>query len=343
MTWLDGVKGDPLSWLLEDEPAGVRYLALRDLQDRPEDDRELIAARDAAYAQGPIAAVLQAMASDGSWAGSGPGYLPKYRSTVWSVVLLAQLGASVRGDARVARACQHVLDASLAAGGKFTMTGAPSGTLDCLQGNLCWALTALGCDDPRVADAFDWMARTVTGEGIASRDDLRAADRFYAGKCGPGFACGANNGKPCAWGAVKIVLALGCVPAERRTPLLEGAIRDGVEFLLGTDPAAAEYPAGYAARPSGNWWKFGFPVFYVTDILQIVEALAALGAGTDPRLAGAIDLVLGLQTTEGRWSLNYDYAGKTWVDFGPKRQPNKWVTLRALRALKAVGRAVPDG
>ena len=38
---------------------------------------------------------------------------------------------------------------------------------------------------------------------------------------------------------------------------------------------------------------------------------------------------------EGRWPLEYDYAGKTWVDFGPKRQPNKWVSLRALRALQA--------
>jgi hypothetical protein len=42
------------------------------------------------------------------------------------------------------------------------------------------------------------------------------------------------------------------------------------------------------------------------------------------------------QDAQGRWSLEYDYAGKTWVDFGPKKQPNKWVTLRALRVLKAV-------
>lgn len=28
------------------------------------------------------------------------------------------------------------------------------------------------------------------------------------------------------------------------------------------------------------------------------------------------------------------YAGKTWVDFGPKKMPNKWVTWRALRVLK---------
>jgi hypothetical protein len=32
--------------------------------------------------------------------------------------------------------------------------------------------------------------------------------------------------------------------------------------------------------------------------------------------------------------MEYDYTGKTWVDFGPKKQPNKWVTYRALRVLK---------
>ena len=40
------------------------------------------------------------------------------------------------------------------------------------------------------------------------------------------------------------------------------------------------------------------------------------------------------QDAHGRWALEYDYAGKTWVDFGAKRQPNKWVTVRALRAVK---------
>ena len=33
--------------------------------------------------------------------------------------------------------------------------------------------------------------------------------------------------------------------------------------------------------------------------------------------------------------MEYDYLrGKTWVDFGPRGKPNKWVTLRALRVLK---------
>jgi hypothetical protein len=337
MAWQAQLKGNSLPWLLETESPGVRYLALRYLVDLPDDDTELRAARKAAHKQGPIAAILAEMDKAGYWAKSGPGYNPKYRSTVWSVIMLAQLGASMEEDKRSARACAYLLEHALTEGGHFTASGAPSGTVDCLQGNLCWALVELGCDDPRLETAFEWMARSVTGEGVAPAKDRQAAVRYYAGKCGPTFACGANNKLPCAWGAVKVMLAFSRWPAKRRTPVIKRAIKQGVEFLLGTDPAAADYPTGFSDKPSSNWWKFGFPIFYVTDLLQNVEALAGLGYGDDPRLANALAIVRDKQDSQGRWPLEYDYAGKTWVDFGPKKQPNKWVTLRALRVLKAVG------
>ena len=117
------------------------------------------------------------------------------------------------------------------------------------------------------------MARSVTGEGVAPASDRQAKKRYYAGKCGPLFACGANDKKSCAWGAAKVVLALARLPVERRTPLIQQAIKAGVNFLFSIDPAQATYPSGWTGRPSQNWWKFGFPVFYVTDLLQIVEAL----------------------------------------------------------------------
>ena len=336
MSWRDQLRGDPLPWLLEAESPGVRYLALRDLVERRPDDAELGAAREAAHREGQIAEILAAMDETGFWAEPGPGYLPKYRSTVWSIIMLAQLGALAGQDERIARACSYLLDQALAPGGQFASSTAPSGTVDCLQGNLCASLVDLGYDDPRLEPAYDWMARSVTGEGISPMEDRHAAVRYYAGKCGPTFACGANNKLPCAWGAAKVMLAFAKWPVARRTSVIDRAIEHGADFLFSTDPAKADYPSGWNDKPSGNWWKFGFPVFYVTDLLQIVEALVGLGYGRDPRLANALALIRDKQDTQGRWPLEYDYSGKTWVDFGPKKQPNKWVTLRALRVLKAV-------
>ena len=322
---------DSLSWLLEAGDPGARYLALRDLAGLTADDVEFRAARKQAHREGPIAAILEHMNGDGYWVEPGPGYNPKYTSTVWSAILLAELGARVEEDSRIATACNYLLEHALAAGGRFSTTGAPSGTADCLQGNLCWALTELGCEDSRLAAAFEWMARTVTGEGVAPMNDKQAAMRYYAGKCGPGFACGANNKLPCAWGATKVMRAFSLLPVRRRTPLIKRAVQQGIDFLLGVDPATAAYPSGYSGKPSQSWWKFGFPVFYVTDVLQVAEVLTALGHGGDPRLANLLQLVRDKQDEQGRWALEYDYAGKTWLDFGSKKQPNKWVTLRALR------------
>jgi hypothetical protein len=336
MSWQTQLNGDSLAWLLEKDDPGVRYLALRDLMELSADDRELRAARKAAYQQGPIAAILNEMDQSGFWVEPGPGYNPKYRSTVWALIALAQLGASIEEDKRIALACAYFRDHAVTAGGQITASGAPSGTADCLQGNLCWALLELGYEDPRLAAAVEWMARTVTGEGIAPVTDKQAAVRYYAGKCGPLFACGANNKLSCAWGGVKVMLAFSQVPVKQRTPLMKRAIKQGAEFLLSVDPATAAYPAGYSSKPSQSWWKFGFPVFYVTDVLQIVEVLTGLGYGHDRRLENAVTLIRGKQDDQGRWLLEYDYAGKTWGDYGRKKQPSKWVTLRALRTLKAV-------
>ena len=332
--WQDQLNGEPLSWLLEPESPGVRYLALRDLVEVSPAGTELKAAAETAHRTGPIHLILQEMNPSGYWERSGPGYNPKYRSTVWSLILLSQLGGKITLDEQINTACDYILEHALTEDGMFTMNGAPSGTIDCLQGNLCAALQDLGVEDPRLDQAFEWMARSVTGDGVAPLEDKQAYPRYYAYQCGPGFACGVNASQTCAWGGVKVMLALSKLPIEKRTPLIENAIRIGVEILFSVDPAKADYPTRLGTKPNRSWWKFGFPVFYVTDILQNAEVLARLGYGQDPRLSNALDLIRGAQDDNGRWALEYDYTGKTWVDFGEKKQPNKWVTLRAARVLK---------
>lgn len=325
-----------ISWLLDPSDPGARYLAMRDVLRKPKDDPEFIQARLAAHMNGPIASILDKMDPLGFWERSGAGYNPKYRSTVWALIFLAQLGASVELDSRIKTACDYLIEQALCPGGQFSSNGhAPSSTVDCLQGNLCWALPALGYDHPDLINAFDWMARTVSGEGIAPNTDRSAPMRFYAYKSAPNFVCGANLNLPCAWGAAKVLLALSQIPVTQRSPLMDLAIRIGVDFLFSVDPADATYPSGMTGKPSPNWWKFGFPVFYVTDLLQIAEVLIALGFSEDPRLTRTLEIILDKRNAEGRWTLEYEYNGKTWVDLGAKKQPDKWVTIRALKVLTA--------
>jgi hypothetical protein len=324
---------------MQSDSADVRYLAMRDLLDLSPDDKKLKAARKLAHNEGPIVHVLSKMDEEGWWGRAGTGYGPKYKSTVWALILLAQLGASAKEDKRVRLACKYYLDEALNPGGQISgMTNkAPSGTVDCLQGNMLTSLMDLGYKDKRMDIAYEWMARTTTGEGVAPMKEKKAEVRYFSGKCGPNFACGANNKLPCAWGGVKVMAALSRLPVEKRSGLVQRAIDAGVDFFFSVDPSTADYPNGWAEKPSGNWWKFGFPVFYVSDILEIAEALVRLGFANDKRLANTLELIRSKQDEEGRWPLEYNYDGKTWMRFGKMKEPNPWVTLRALRVLKAAG------
>lgn len=337
MDWWERLNGDPLPWLLEEVPEnpGVRYFALRELVERPLTHPELIAAQKAIMETGPVPVILENQESGGYWVKPGPGYLPKYRGTVWQIIFLAQLGAAGE-DPRVRAGCEYVLGHTRAPHGGFSMNANQSGLIHCLQGNLIAALIDLGwLGDERLDAGLDWLARSVTGEGIAPSEEKRAPVRYLrSGNSGPGFLCSANDHLPCAWGAVKGMLALSKVPPDKRTPVIDAAIEKGIEFLLGCDPAVADYPMGYSEKPSQSWFRFGFPVFYVTDVLQNLEVLTTLGYGGDARLQPALELLLSYQDGNGRFPMKYSYNGKTWVDIEVKNQPSKWVTLRALRVLQ---------
>lgn len=332
--WQARLHDDPLPWLLEPSTPAIRHLALRQLLERSAEDAEVCAARSEALAADPIAAILAAQHPDGYWEKPGAGYATKYRGTVWQLIFLDQMGADPV-DPRIQLACAYVAEHSSTRTGGFGASGRveaeppPSSVAHCLNGNLIRALVGFGwLDDERVAAAIDWEARAILGEGV---------ERWFAsGTCGPGFACNANEKLPCAWGAVKALLGLARIPAERRSPIVSRAIEAGAAFLLGHDPAVADYPMGWGnTRPNGSWFRLGFPSAYVTDVLQNLEVLCELGYGHDPRLGRALDWLLSRQDARGRWRNEYAYNGKTWIDIEPQGQPSKWVTLRACRVLRA--------
>jgi len=95
--------------------------------------------------------------------------------------MLAQLGASVEEDSRIARACAYVLDHALTPGGHFTTSGAPSGTATACRG------TCVGRCPSWAAMTFDWnrrlsgWPRSVTGEGVAPVQ-INSRVRYYGGQ-----------------------------------------------------------------------------------------------------------------------------------------------------------------
>jgi len=323
-----------LDWLLEKENPSVRYFTLKYLLDQPEDDRDVQAARRAIMRSEPAKKILAAQDDEGFWAKAGWGYSPKYLATDWQILFLAELGADKR-NRQVKRGCEYFLEHAQAGHGGFTALGgfsaianAMRGAVHCLNGNMIWSLLALGyTDDDRVRHAVEWLASAITGEDFKW---------WYASTLsGPNFECGVNANKPCAWGAVKSLRALAALPKGMRSPRVEAATQMAAEFLLSRDLAKADYP--YYKRVSDEWFKFGFPLSYTSDVLEAMLALSEAGYGRHPRLKNAIELILSKRDTDGYWRLKHSLNGKMWTDIEARGKPSKWVTLRARRVLKAAG------
>lgn len=329
MSWQRRLNGDSLTWLVEpdsDNPS-IRYFALRELLDRPDDDPDVVHAKSQIMTSGPVPTILGAQENEGYWRQPGGGYR-KYQGTVWQIMLLSEFGADPT-DERVQRGCEYVLKHSIASNGGFaasnTSTVAPSRVLHCLNGNLLYAFIRLGfLRDSRVQRAFDWQIGSIMGE----------IEYYESGTSGPDFACGANDGQPCGWGGTKAMKALLAVPPDQRTPDIVQAIEHGARFLLRYELAKADFP--YTDKVSSHWFKLGFPLSYWSDVLETLQILIILGYGSDPRIEDAYEWLLNKQSAEGRWKLENSLNGKMWIDIERRGKPSKWITLRALRVIKGV-------
>jgi hypothetical protein len=58
-----------------------------------------------------------------------------------------------------------------------------------------------------------------------------------------------------------------------------------------------------------------------------------VGAKRDSRLADAMALVEAKRQTDGRWSLENNYRGKSFFELERRGRPSRWNTLRSLRVL----------
>ncbi len=318
------LRGDPIPWLLEADNPSVRAFTLTDILDRPADDPEVIAAREAIMHSRPVQEILAAQYPAGYWIKPDVGYSPRYRATIWQVMFLADLGATCTEP--IARACEHVLAHTyLSDVGLFSAHKQATGTFPCLNGNLLRALWHFGYGaHPVVQQVAETLARKVVEERFCCR--CEAMER--------------GEGRlPCAWGCIKVLRGFAVIPYGIRSPAIETAIAHGVDFLLSYDLVRADYP--YAQEIGDLWWRFGFPLGYAADALEALEGLAAHGAADDPRLVPVFERVVEKQDSRGRWLLETTLE-RTWTKFEEVGQPSKWVTLRALRVLSRVVQLSPS-
>ncbi|HAL73457.1 MAG TPA: nitrogen fixation protein NifH [Clostridiales bacterium] len=320
-----------IQWLTGPDDPAVYHQTMTTLLGRISDDPEVAAARLAAMSTGLIHQIFLTMNADGSWGDPLRFYNDKYTGSVWNLLLLAELGADP-ADGNVHQACEFILNNSQSpesSGFSYTHSaktggGLASGVIPCLTGNMVFSLIRPGyLDDPRVQKAIDWITTWQRADDGESQPPRNANyDRFEM--------CWGKHS--CHMGVAKAFKALAAIPADQRSPSVLAKINELGEYFLKHYLYKRSHDLAEVAKP--GWLKPGFPLMYQTDILELLDIFASLG-WWDERLRDALEIIKGLQKPDGRWILENSFNGKMLVRIEQKGKPSKWITLRALRVLKA--------
>ncbi len=319
MAWSGMLSPDLVSWLLEPSNAPVRYGTLRDLLDRPPDDPEVQAARSAIPSFPAVAELLARQKPDGYWF-NRDFYLPKTYGTFWTLSVLADAGLT-RDHEQIERACEFIFTFQREHGafcrrrrvaGKGLVWREEPGP--CTHARIVRFLIQFGYgDDPRTRAGMDWLLGAQREDGT--------------------WDCHPTRRYGCLRATHDVLRAAALDYAAASHP----AVREGAAIVLDLlmEVNRSRYHTG------GEWTTLVYPHFGV-DVISTLDALARLGFTREQaQIARGFDYLLSRRLPGGAWPLD---GGPTRPPFsyGEVGQPNKWVTLDALRVIRLL-EPVPAG
>lgn len=329
-SWKEMLKADSTQWLLEENNPSVRYFTLRDICGLHETDVQVQYARQEIMKSGLVPQILQ-LQTDAAYLQKYPAfYTNKYKGLVWSLIALAEMGATVNQQIR--EQCEYLLDhAQERQEGGFsqheaqkTGGGRINEVIPCLSGNMVWSLIRFGyLEDERLVKGIEWLIQFMRlNDGVYVNPQAAPYDKWEA--------CWGKH--TCHMGVVKAMKALGEIPKEKRSAQMEATLISCAEYMLNHHIYKRSHDLKRTSKP--GWLKFGFPMMYQTDVLEVLDILTTIGI-KDSRMQEAMDLVLAKQDAMGRWPMENTYASdRMIVSFGKQGEQNKWITLRALRVIK---------
>jgi hypothetical protein len=302
LKWQNDPQVAPFPWLLEQENPSARYLTLRHLLDHAEQDSQVTEVRAAIAGWPPVREILAAMDAENFWGRADRPFYGGAVGTHATLHLLAELG--LPRTSPIEAACENLFARGQHTCSGFTCDGTPGQIMLCYTGNAIRTLAHFGyLGNPRLEGAFEYLvARSVSPGGLT---------------------CSCAGGEECQWGIAKVLAAFAVLPAAERTPERLRAVRTFADAVLDHEFDLK----GHDKR----WRDFGFPLDYQSDLIELCDALARLDYGTDPRFQRLLKVVLKARTRDGRWLKRY---GTRALQVEERGQPSKWITIRALRAIK---------
>jgi hypothetical protein len=252
--------------------------------------------------------LLDRQRSDGNW-GDGVA-TPLWWSNLYTLLFLRDLGLDPAGE-QAQRAIDRVRS-SITWGPEFGESPFFEGEAEpCINGRV----VALGA---YFGERSDRLVHRLLDEQLADG----------------GWNCEAGRGSVRSSFHTTICVLEGLLAFEQAfgvSPAITAARTRAHEYLL-ERRLLRRLSTGEVIDPT--WAQLAFPPLWHYDVLRALDYFRSAGVPPDQRLDEAIAIVVQQSDGNGLWPLNVRHRNTLYEDLaGPVGEPNRWITMRALRVL----------
>ena len=220
-------------------------------------------------------------------------YLPKYKATTHQLLLLAEMGAT--RTPMIEKAVEQVYRFQRNSGHFLTELpksekGRDSVVKDgcCFDGNILLYLSHFGyLEDPRTQKLLDFIYDYY--------DDVNTGWRCRAYPINPDAVFPVN----CYMGSTKILKAFSRILPEKRSQRMKEIIACETEKILENRVYKYLRNTNGSRKDKHGWKRLGFPLFYQSDLLEVMATLTRLEVHDD-RMGDAVNII---RESQARWKM----------------------------------------
>jgi len=248
-------------------------------------------------------------------------YVPNYKSTLWTLVLLADSLVDPEDD-RFKKPLQIISDHFYDKKNGIFSIGKSHFPIPCLNGNMIYLLSYFKSDERdkvrSVVDFFETYQRFDDG-------DFRTPTKF------PYFSNKSCYGKhSCYWGVVKLLKGLVHIPIEERDNTSKLLIAKCVDFIL-------LHEVCYSSKTSIEYLNKGiqyltFPNMYHSDFLEVLWILKKAEV-RNSKIEKALQLLKSKMDKDGNWYIEKKVSDLL-VPLGRMGYDSRAISDRAREVLK---------
>lgn len=302
-------RNEVIDWLMAGDVA-IQYQASRDLLD---EERPDLRARIATEGWG--ARFLAAQNHDGSW---GRGfYMPKWTSSHYTLLDLRNLcidpqRPAIRGSILSILETERREDDGMGPGVSIANSDV------CVAGMVLNYASYFGMPEARLTSLVDFLLREKMADG--------------------GFNCRSNRSRPhhsSLHSTISVLEGFGQfleAGYQWRASEIRAAMASSREFILVHRLFRSDH-TGAIIRP--EFLRFPYPFRWKYNILRALDHFATTRVPPDARMREALDWVATARRPDGRWTVNAAHAGDQHFIMEKAGKPSRWITLIAMRVLRA--------